>query len=164
MINILKIVNKYKFPIAITLLALFIFILATYFIYVYIYSRKDKVEGYNHTSDNVNLIMFHVNWCPYCKTALPVWAKITQNYNGTRVNGKKLSVISLDSTDENSTSSYFENKTIDTILNQFKKNGSKFSIDGYPTIVLADENNNILAEFNQSTNYDNLEEFINKNV
>ena len=47
---------------------------------------------------------------------------------------------------------------------QFTKDGDKFKIEGYPTIVLADADNRILAEFSKSTTYENLEQFINENV
>lgn len=161
--QILKTLNKFKFPIIISLIAILILVCILYFLKVYIQSRKLDMEGYSNTK-GAKLIMFHVNWCPYCKTALPTWEKITKNYDGVSVNGKVVNVISLDSTDENSTSPEFGNNTIETILNQFTKNGSQFKVEGYPTIVLADGDNRIIAEFNKSTTYENLEVFINDNV
>jgi thiol-disulfide isomerase/thioredoxin len=161
--QILKIVMKYKFHIMITVVACIAIAIILYLMIGYMYSRKRDMEGYSN-SKGVKLIMFHVNWCPYCKTAMPVWKKIENSYDGVSVNGKVVNVISLDSTDENFTSPDFDNKSVETILNQFTKDSDKFKIEGYPTIVIADADNRILAEFNKSTTYENLEQFINENV
>jgi len=161
--QILKTVMKYKFPIIITTVACIAIAIILFLMRGYMNSRKRDMEGYSNTK-GVKLIMFHVNWCPYCKTAMPVWKKIENSYNGVSVNGKVVNVISLDSTDENYTSPDFDNKSVETILNQFTKDSDKFKIEGYPTIVIADADNRILAEFNKSTTYENLEQFINENV
>jgi thiol-disulfide isomerase/thioredoxin len=161
--QILKTVMKYKLPIIITAVALIALAIILFLMRGYIYSRKMKMEGYSN-SKGVKLIMFHVNWCPYCKTAMPVFEKVSKSYDGVSVNGKVVNVISLDSTDENTTSPDFDNKSVETILNQFTKNDDKFKIEGYPTIVLADGDNRIVAEFNKSATYENLEQFINENI
>lgn len=161
--QILKTVMKYKIPIIITVVAFIALAIVLFLMRSYIYSRKMKMEGYSN-SKGVKLIMFHVDWCPYCKTAMPVFEKVSKNYDGVSVNGKVVNVISLDSTDENTTSPDFDNKSVETILNQFTKNGGKFNVEGYPTIVLADGDNRIVAEFNKSTTYENLEQFINENI
>lgn len=158
-----KFAMKYKFTIILTIIAFNIFILALFIIYrSKIYKH---IEGYTSDSiDEVNLIMFHVDWCPHCKTAMPSWNKIVSQYNGVTVNNKKINVISLDSTDENNTVPIFSNKSVKNILNQFNINGKSYSIDGYPTIILADTNNNIIAEFNKSATYENIENFINETL
>jgi thiol-disulfide isomerase/thioredoxin len=120
------------------------------------------VEGYS--GNEVNVIMFHVDWCPYCKSALPVWRKLTENYNGVTMNRKKVNIISLDATDENSTSEDFGGNSIEEIMSSFKIDGTPYTIEGYPTIVIADKDNNVLAEFEKTSTYENLENFINDNM
>lgn len=152
---------KYKVTIMLTLLAFIILLLALFAIRKYIYPRTLNMEGY--ADNKVDLIMFQVDWCPYCKSAKPIWDKITQNYQGTNVNGKELRIISLDCTEDSNISNDF-NKSIAGVMKQFKKDGKSFIVEGYPTIILADRNHNIIAEFEKNTTYENLETFIQQNT
>ena len=159
--EIFKFTWKYKFTIFLTIIAFNIFILALFIIYRM--KLNKKVEAYTENDNYTYLIMFHVDWCPYCKTAKPVWDKITKGYNDVTINNKKLKVISLDATDENSVVPEF-NKTVQEVLKQFTKDNSTYKIDAYPTIVLSNSNNNIIAEFEKNTTYENIEQFINNNI
>ena len=78
--NLVNFTTKYKFTILLTLIALLVFCLGIFVIKKYIYPRTRNMEGYSNDDSELKLIMFHVNWCPHCKTAKPVWDKITQNY------------------------------------------------------------------------------------
>lgn len=160
--DLVQFLKRYKLTILIVLAAFVIFIIAAYIAYTYIIPKKRSKEGYSN--DNVNLIMFHVDWCPYCKTALPIFEKIRGDYDGTTVNNKKLRIISLDATDENSISEDFGGKTVGNIISQFTLNSSPFNIEGYPTIILSDSNNRIIAEFDKTTTYENIDTFINSNL
>lgn len=160
--DLVQFLKRYKLTILIVLAAFVIFIIAAYIAYTYIIPKKRSKEGYSN--DNVNLIMFHVDWCPYCKTALPIFEKIRSDYDGTTVNNKKLRIISLDATDENSISEDFGGKTVGNIISQFTLNSSPFNIEGYPTIILSDSNNRIIAEFDKTTTYENIDTFINSNL
>lgn len=160
--DLVQFLKRYKITIMIVLSAFVIFIVAAYIAYAYIFPKKSKREGYSN--DDVKLIMFHVDWCPYCKTALPIFKKIHDSYNGTTINKKKLRVVSLDATDENSTSGDFGGITVEKIISQFTLNGSSYNIEGYPTIILADSNNNVIAEFKKNTTYENVEMFITSNL
>ena len=158
--QIVKFAFKHKFTILVTIVAFNIFLLALFIIYRMRITKK--VEGYT-SSNTVNLVMLHVDWCPHCKTAKPAWDKITKNYHGVSINNKKVNVFSIDSTDENSMVSAY-GKTVENVLSQFKKNNSPYKVEGYPTILLTDDKHNIIAEFEQNTSYENLENFINNNV
>lgn len=162
--DLVQFLKRYKLTILIVLATFVIFIIAAYIAYTYIIPKKRNMEGYSSDNDTVNLIMFHVDWCPYCKTALPFFEKIRVDYDGTNVNNKKLRVISLDATDENSTSEDFGGKTIEKVVSQFTLNGNPFNIEGYPTIILSDSNNRIIAEFDKTTTYENIDSFINSNL
>lgn len=157
----LSFLKKYKITVLLVLLAFIIFTCSCYTIMKFV-RNKGNVESFDNS--NVKLIMFHVDWCPYCKTALPVFKKIKDNYDNVVVNNKKIKVISLDCTDDTEKIPEFNNNTIDHILNNFKIKGTKYSIEGYPTIVLADSNNNIISEFDKNTTYDNIETFINSSL
>jgi thiol-disulfide isomerase/thioredoxin len=124
------------------------------------------MEGYNNNMKNneLKLVMLQVNWCPYCKTAKPIWDKITKDYDNVKINGKKLNVISLDCTDENTTCNEFDDKTIEKILNDFKLNSKQYNVEGYPTIIMVDSSNNIVDEFKKNVTYANIEQFINENM
>lgn len=162
--KLMNFLTKYKYTIIITLVALMIFILGVLFVKTYIYPRAQKVEGYRNDSEqSVNLIMFHVTWCPYCKTAKPIWDKVRDNYDGVVVNKRKISIMSIDATDETSVSPEF-NTTIEKVMHQFKKNGNEYEIEGYPTIILSDSKHNVIAEFDKNTTYENLETFITQNL
>lgn len=152
---------KYKVTIMLTFLAFIILLLALFVIRKYIYPRTLKMEGY--ADNKVDLIMFQVDWCPYCKSAKPVWDKLTKTYQGTNVDGKELRIISLDCTEDSNISNEY-NKSIADVMNQFKKDGKAFVVEGYPTIILADRKHNVIAEFDKNTTYENLEKFIHGNI
>ena len=39
----------------------------------------------DETSNNAELFMFSVDWCPYSKAAKPIWKKLTDKYNGKKL-------------------------------------------------------------------------------
>lgn len=160
--KLFNIILKYKFFIMITLIALIIFALGLFVINKYIYPRTLALEGMNNNS--VKLIMFHVTWCPYCKTAKPIWNKITEKYDNVNINGKQLKVLELDCTDDSVIVPYYNNQTVEKIMSSFTLNNKPYEIEGYPTILLVNDNNTIIAEFTQNTSYENIETFIKNNL
>jgi len=156
--------SKYKYTLIVTFIALLIFILGVVFIKKYITPRAQSVEAYTSGSDsNVNVIMFHVTWCPYCKTAKPVWDKLYSNYNGVVIKNKKLNIVSIDATDETAMNPDF-NMTIEDLMKKLKRNGSPYTVEGYPTIIICDTSFNVVAEFDKNTTYENLEKFLDESL
>ena len=53
-------------------------------------SQTKKFEDVANNGSRMNEItvrMFHVDWCPHCKTSLPEWQSFYEQYDGTKVNG-----------------------------------------------------------------------------
>ena len=64
-------------------------------------STNDAViaEGIDATGD-AELIMFHVDWCPHCKTAKPEWDKVVEKYDGKSINGYNVAFTDMNCTEE----------------------------------------------------------------
>ncbi len=106
-------------------------------------------ESINKKHDeNVDIMMFTVDWCPHCKTALPEWERFCSVYggeNGKKVNGTKINCIRYDCTND-------ENPETEELL-------SKYGIEGFPTIKLRRENGDII-EYDAKVKYPILEQFV----
>jgi len=56
-------------------------------------SQTKKFEDVANNGSRMNEItvrMFHVDWCPHCKTSLPEWQAFCDQYDGTNVNGYRI--------------------------------------------------------------------------
>jgi thiol-disulfide isomerase/thioredoxin len=73
-------------------------------------------------SNEAEIIMFTVDWCPYCKKAMPIWKEFKEEYSGKVINGYKLNFETVNCTDEK------DNNVAEML--------EKYSIEGYPTIKL----------------------------
>ena len=73
-------------------------------------------------SGEVEIIMFSVDWCPYCKKAMPIWKEFKEEYSGKVINGYKLNFETVNCTDEK------DNNVVEML--------EKYNIEGYPTIKL----------------------------
>ena len=73
-------------------------------------------------SNETEIIMFTVDWCPYCKKAMPIWKEFKEEYSGKVINGYKLNFETVNCTDEK------DNNVVEML--------EKYSIEGYPTIKL----------------------------
>ena len=72
----------------------------------------------NPGSNDVAVMLFYVDWCPHCKTVKPDWAKLVQQKNNTKVNGKNVTVSAC-----NCEGSEVEQET-----------ARDNNVEGYPTI------------------------------
>lgn len=107
-----------------------IILLISAIVYVYqsfVLPKIDKTYTDNKeydTDQNVNEIdiyMFTVDWCPYCKKAMPIWNNLTTEY-GDNYKGYKLNFITINCTND-------EDPEITATLN-------KYNIEGFPTIKI----------------------------
>tara|TARA_B100000900_G_scaffold415431_1_gene445271 strand:+ start:3417 stop:3902 length:486 start_codon:yes stop_codon:yes gene_type:complete len=94
----------------------------------------------NHNSEDILVMHFYTDWCPYCKKAKPEWSKF-ENY----VNNKNKSI---DYTINLTSVNCDENKNI----------ADKYQVDGYPTIKLLYKNK--VYDFDAKVTKDNLVEFL----
>ena len=79
---------------------------------------KEYVKKNNNNSDDVLVLYFYTQWCPYCKQSMPEIKKFEDYVNGLNAeNSYKITVTKIDC-DENSAMA------------------TKYKIQGYPTIKL----------------------------
>jgi|TARA_B110000285_G_C15135773_1_gene626779 thiol-disulfide isomerase/thioredoxin len=94
-------------------------------------------------SSDAELMFFHVDWCPHCKTALPEWEKIKKEYNNKKINGHRILFLEYNCTEETEETT----KKIET-----------YKIEGYPTIKLKIDGR--VIEFDAKVNKENMEQFL----
>ena len=78
-------------------------------------------QGSNGASNEAEIMLFYVDWCPHCKTAKPEWEKVKAEYDGKVVNGYKLIFTEINCTNESP---------------EVEKMISTYKIEGYPTIKM----------------------------
>ena len=72
--------------------------------------------------------MFHVDWCPHCKKAMPEWTAFKNQYDGLEINGYVIKCIDIDCTNEKS---------------DVKSAMNKYKITSFPTVKLIKEEQTI---------------------
>ena len=95
-------------------------------------------------SNEAEIIMFTVDWCPYCKKAMPIWKEFKEEYSGKVINGYKLNFETVNCTDEK------DNNVAEML--------GKYSIEGYPTIKLLKEDE--VITFDAKPERASLEKFL----
>lgn len=102
--------------------------------------NKEFVNENIDNSEDILVMYFYTEWCPYCKKAKPEWNKF-ENYVGNK------------------------NKNIDYTINlvsincdESKSIANKYKIDGYPTVKLIYKNKEY--DFDAKVTKDNLVEFL----
>jgi len=104
-----------------------ILVLLIIFILLFYYTN---IEKYDNTSYTTELILYHVDWCKYCKDVKAIWEELKS----------KLPNITI--TNYNCT-----NNDMKTPMNNI--------IYGYPTIIVVKRlNDNIIKEYNYEGNRD----------
>lgn len=108
------------------------------FIFVYLFSMSRSVETESFSSNNtVKVRMFYVDWCGYCKTTKPEFKAFMDNYNNTKLNGKKLK-IELINCEENTKNAEL---------------AEKMNVSSYPTIIA--EKNGTVHNFESNDRSEN---------
>jgi len=122
-------------------------------LYIYFSNKSDRSSEYKENSERVptdgqantvDLLFFHVDWCPHCKTALPAWEEVKAEYENTLINGRKVIFRSINCTDETAEISEYI---------------SKYKIEGYPTIKLIKDGN--VIEYDAKPTVETIKEFLN---
>ncbi len=98
---------------------------------IYLYYSAKPVTAFHANRENVptgdtevktaTVMLFYVDWCPHCKTAKPAWNEVKIEYEGTIINGYKVSFIEYNCTKESA-----ENQAL----------MDKYKIEGFPSIIL----------------------------
>ena len=95
--------------------------------------------------NNLNMVLFYAPWCGHCKSLMPHWNKLEQNYNNQTINGRKINIVKINC-DENT------------------QIATQYDIQGYPTVKLLSIDNNgkpTLYDYDDEREFSKLEQFIN---
>ena len=109
--------------------------LAVVGISIYLYTTTKPVTAFHANRENIpkgdnavktaTVKLFYVDWCPHCKTAKPVWNDTKTEYEGTVINGYKLSFLEYNCTKET--------PETQALMDKYK-------IEGFPSIILIKDN------------------------
>ena len=121
---------------------------------IYLPQTQDKifadVANSNPNGRTITVFMFHVNWCPHCKKALPEWTIFKDKYNKTVLNGYVVECIDIDCTDT-------DKSNIASML-------EKYNLEYFPTIkgVLPDtvSGKELVVDYDAKVTNANLEKFV----
>jgi thiol-disulfide isomerase/thioredoxin len=147
-------IKPYLGIISILVAVIVIGILINYAYYsVYLPNKADQVfKDVANSSPNgstVTVFMFHVDWCPHCKKALPEWNMFHTEYHGKLVNGYKVECVELNCTESK------DAKVKDML--------EKYKIEYFPTIkgVMEDGNGKeMIVDYDAKVSRINLEKFV----
>lgn len=106
-------------------------------------SNKEFVRGSDEEGEDAEIFLFYTEWCPHCKKAKPIWAKLKEEYDGKRVNNHTLYFREVDCEKE-------------------EELADKFKIEGYPTIKLLVGDKEI--EYDAKPTEENIREFIHSSL
>ena len=100
------------------------------------------------SSNEAEMYLFAVDWCPYSKKTKPIWDKIKTKFNTKKINNRTLNFIEVDGDKDSKALEKFEDKYL---------NGKK--IDGYPSIYMVKDSQ--VIEYEAKPDANTLTEFIN---
>ena len=153
---LLSYTRAYSFRILIVFLFV-LFGIAGYYTFIATYPSissqnkfKDVANATTEQGKSISIILYYVDWCPHCKTAMPEWEKFISEYNATIVNGYTLSCSKIDCTNN-------EEPKIKNLLEK------EPVIDSFPTvrgIMPSDKGPDITIQFKSRISKDNLEKFV----
>lgn len=122
----------------------------------YLIYKSSKSNNSNYTPNNegmtdgvtndkeAEIMLFHTDWCPHCKTAKPEWEQVKAQFDGKNVNGYNVIFTDVNCTNET--------PDVERMMNTYK-------IEGFPTIKLIKENQ--VIDFDAKPTKDSLTKFLN---
>ena len=144
--------NKRAWKFILILVAVVLLIIAIHYVWKNYVSPKlnptyvANKEYIDNTQEDkeAELLIFTVDWCPYCKKAEPVWDSFAEENNGAVIGGYKMIFEKINCTDE-------DNADVKSMQNQF-------NIEGYPTIKLVKDNE--IIEYDAKPDKETLQQFL----
>lgn len=127
LLNLLYFRFKRYFPTIYTALAIVLVVAVCYYVYQYIYLPKKETRVFQDVANastsgrTITIFMFHVDWCPHCKKALPEWNMFSEQYNGKGSNGYQIECKAVDCTNS-------DDPEVKGLID-------KYSLKQYPTII-----------------------------
>jgi thiol-disulfide isomerase/thioredoxin len=145
-------IKPYTFYITIFVVALIFIIISIYVYRQYYNSTKDSSKLFKDVANNgavksqIDIMLFHVDWCPHCHKALPEWQSFCDEYNNKIVNGYQIQCErdGINCTDET-------DPKVAAIINENK-------IESYPTVILFKDNKRY--DFDAKITRNSLEQFV----
>lgn len=113
-------------------------------------NKFSDVPNNNPVGKEITITMYHVDWCPHCKKALPAWQTFVDEYSGKNVNGSKIVCVDVDCTEN-------KNPKIKNLLEK------EPAIDSFPTVrgvMVGNDGKEITIQYKSKITKDNLEKFI----
>lgn len=108
------------------------------------YAPNKEFIDKSRESKEAEMIIFTVDWCPYCKKAMPIWKQFQEEYEGKQVNGYTLIFRTINCTDENDV--------------EVKEMLNNYSIDGYPTIKMLKDGE--VISYDAKPEFETLQQFL----
>jgi thiol-disulfide isomerase/thioredoxin len=133
-----------------------VFVVVGYYSYIQVSraatnkSNTNDISNLAPTNKEIVVTMYHVDWCPHCKKAMPEWQQFVSEYNNKLVNGYKIKCVDLDCTD---------NKNV-KIKNLLEKDPV---IDSVPTVrgvMPGNGGKEITIQFKSRISKNKLEKFV----
>lgn len=142
-------IKPYQTYIFITFLFIIFSIVSIYsynnFVKPYLYRKTKKFKDVaNNNASDIEIFLFHVDWCPHCIKSLPEWNAFVSNYDNTVVNDYKIICREIDCTKDSNTE--IKNLIIDN------------SIQSYPTVFLIKDGKRY--DYDAKITNDSLSQFI----
>jgi thiol-disulfide isomerase/thioredoxin len=149
-----RFISPYSYIILVVSMTI-LFLIAGYYAYTHFYNNKPEdlkrndIANSGGKGETITFYMFHVDWCPHCKTALPEWKQVSDEYNDSALNGYHIEMNEVNCTDEDSpqVQAYIE----------------KYGVDSFPTIkaiMRGDEGKDVVIAFDAKATKANLEKFV----
>ena len=109
-----------------------------------VYAPNKEFVHEDEEDKEAELIIFTVDWCPYCKKAAPVWDKFKNEYDGKKINGYTLYFRTVNCTDETDV------ETKDLL--------NKYNVEEYPTIKMIKDGETI--SYDAKPEFETLQQFL----
>jgi thiol-disulfide isomerase/thioredoxin len=144
-----EVINKNLSPYYFYIFVFVIFVTFGAIAYYYLNSKvkdsQNKFKDVANASDQdvATIFMFHVDWCPHCKKAMPEWQSFVNSYDGKDVNGYVIKCVDMDCTEETS-----------EVASTLKK----YNIESYPTVKML--RGNEVIEFDSVIKETTLTQFV----
>ena len=132
-----------------------VFSVCAYYAYQLFFDKKPENQKYNDIANSnpdagiLTIMLFHVDWCPHCKKALPDWNEFKDEYHSRAVNGYTIACVDVDCTNE-------ENPQTNAKREQYK-------VESFPTVIatmIDAEGKTVNVDFDAKVSKKNLAKFV----
>jgi thiol-disulfide isomerase/thioredoxin len=107
------------------------------------YASGMKMRNDGGDPDMATLYFFGVDWCPHCKSAMPIWDAFVKEYSNKSFDGVTVNFVHIDCDKDSAIA-------------------DKYGVTGYPTIKL-DKGSEII-EFNSKPSSETLLAFLQQSL